>query len=79
MSTPTVFIKIPPLTEIEKKYKTRETTPEQTMEQRINRLEAEVDLLLLFKETVVIKALLCYNTNISTYKEEVFKCRSHRN
>lgn len=46
------------LIKIEKKYKTREKTPEQTMEQRINRLEMEVELLrnfLLEKERRLIK------------------------
>ncbi len=48
------------LIKIEKKYKTREKTPEQIMEQRINQLEMEVDLLrnfLLEKERRLIKAM----------------------
>jgi len=36
------------LIKLEKKYKTREKTPEQTAEQRIVRLEMEVDLLRNF-------------------------------
>lgn len=46
------------LIKIEKKYKTREKIPVQTMEQRINQIEMEVELLrnfLLEKERRLIK------------------------